>query len=215
MPSELSRLTHLRLLSLSHNDLTGTLPDLHKLTGLEYVDLGTNQLSGDLPNWINAWSHLKVMGFENNLLAGELPPALAELTELKTLDFKKNLLKGGIDVVDKMPNLEYLYLSHNGFASYIDPDSFLVGIDSIQELDISNNLFYGDVFPRQLLNKPNLKLLDISANALRGSLPDLNSTNSVLEVLEINANGFTGTIPSSIEKLVNLKHLDMQMVGSS
>ena len=100
----------------------------------------------------------------------------------------------------------------NGFAGYIDPELFLVNLNGIVEIDISNNLFYGDGFPHGLLKKPKLKLLDVSANALRGSLPDTIDVNSVLEVLEINSNGLTGTIPSSIENLVNLKHLDMQMV---
>lgn len=200
-------------MSLSHNDLTGTLPDLHELKNLEYMDLGTNRLTGSLPDWIGAWSQLKVMGFENNRLAGELPRVMASLTDLVTLDLKQNLFKGEIDVVNSMQNLEYLYLSQNGFAAYVDPELFLANLDSVRDLDVANNLLYGDEFPYRLLEKPNLKLLDISANALRGSIPEINKTNSVLEVLEINANGFTGMIPSSIEQLVNLKHLDMQMVS--
>jgi Leucine-rich repeat (LRR) protein len=197
---------------LSHNELTGSIPDLHELTSLEYVDLGTNKLTGPIPEWIDAWSDLKVMGFENNLLTGQLPPELVSLTDLMTLDLKKNLFRGEIDVVNGLSNLNYLYLSQNGFADYVGSD-FLMHLNYIQELDVSNNLLYGDSLPQSLLTKPYLKLLDVSANALRGPFPEINETNSVLEVLEMNANGFTGTIPSSIEKLVNLKHLDMQMVS--
>jgi Leucine-rich repeat (LRR) protein len=142
---------------------------------------------------------------------GSIPETLASLTKLVTLDLKKNLLKGSIDIVNGMRELEFLYLGQNSFAGYVDEELFLVDLPALRELDISNNLFYGDSFPTSLLRRPNLQVLDVSANALRGSIPPTIQKNSILEVLEINANGFTGAIPTSIENLVGLTHLDMQM----
>jgi Leucine-rich repeat (LRR) protein len=142
---------------------------------------------------------------------GSIPETLAFLTKLVTLDLKKNLLKGSIDIVNALRELEFLYLGQNSFAGYVDEDLFLADMTALRELDISNNLLYGDSFPITLLNRPNLQVVDVSANALRGSIPPTIEMNSILEVLEINANGFTGTIPTSIENLASLTHLDMQM----
>ncbi|CAB9518989.1 serine threonine-protein kinase BRI1-like [Seminavis robusta] len=211
IPTELVQLSHLELLSLSHNQMTGTVPDLSRLSGLKYIDIGTNKLTGSMPAWIDSWSDLKVLGLENNRITGTIPESLASLTKLVTLDLKKNLLKGSIDVINSLTGLEYLYLGQNSFAGFVDAELFLADVQNVRELDISNNLFYGDDFPMTLLKRPHLQVMDVSANALRGSIPPAIESNSVLEVIEINGNGFTGVIPSSIQNLENLKHLDMQM----
>jgi len=121
----------------------------------------------------------------------------------------QNTLQGNIDGLEGLVDLRYLYLGSNELAEYLDPELFLVNLGMIEEIDISNNLFYGDSFPVGLMTKPHLKVLDMSSNGLRGSLPENFPANSVLEVLEIDGNAFNSTIPSSIDSLVSLTHLDL------
>lgn len=209
LPSELVQLSHLQLFSLSYNAISGTLPDLFELTNMEYFNMGNNMLSKTLPDWIGSWTNLKVLGLENNHFTGSLPASLSALSDLVTLDLKSNSLKGGIEVLNGLFSLEYLYLGANQLVDYVDEEHFLSDLQLLKEIDLGKNSFYGDVFPQGLLKRSNLELLDFSQNALKGSMPANIQENSVLKVLELDQNGFVGPIPSSIDSLRNLKHLDL------
>ncbi len=50
IPSDLSGLTHLKILDLSNNNLSGLLPDLSGLTALKILHLDENRLRGKLPD---------------------------------------------------------------------------------------------------------------------------------------------------------------------
>ena len=210
VPFELIQLQHLRLLSLSHNALVGTLPNLAPLGRLEYLDFGSNKLSGTLPDWVGQLSLLKLLSFENNRLSGSLPESLPALTDLVTLDVQKNSIEGGTDVLNGLYNLKYLYLGDNELRGHMD-EMFLRDLAKIEEIDASKNLLFGDALPQTLLEKPNLRVLDISHNALHGTLPPALLKNTVLEILKLGQNGFAGAIPTSLESFRSLTHLDLSL----
>ena len=73
----LSQLRSLAYISLSYNQLGGTIPPLGNLTQLAGYDLSHNALTGVLPeDWL-ASRQLRVVDVSHNLLRGSLPGALA------------------------------------------------------------------------------------------------------------------------------------------
>ena len=68
IPSELGKLTNLKVLNLSDNELSGTIPpELGKLTNLEELYLWDNGLSGTIPSELGKLTNLKVSGTMSEL----------------------------------------------------------------------------------------------------------------------------------------------------
>lgn len=74
LSQEILRLTNLRMLSLGHNDLTGTLPkSFGNLKYLLSLRLSSNSLTGPLPSFDDV-HYLKEVDLSNNMLTGSISP---------------------------------------------------------------------------------------------------------------------------------------------
>jgi len=84
-------------------------------------------------------------------------------------------------------------------------------------IDLSFNLLVGPI-PAQVLQLPKLVDLVLCANSLSGEIPDMLCSNgTALETLVMSYNNFTGSIPPSIIRCVNLNWLSLasnQLTGS-
>ena len=97
IPTELSRLTELRVLDMSDNGLTGEIPaELGESENLERLDLSRNYLSGEMPAELGELSILTFLSLEANSLEGEIPPELRQLTDLERLLLNHNQFTGCI-----------------------------------------------------------------------------------------------------------------------
>ena len=116
IPLELGRLSGLERLGLSNNQLTGGIPpELGDITHLEHLYLSGNELMGEIPAELGRLSSLKNLGLGNNQLTGEIPPELGDLSNLEWLRIGGNELTGCIpwglqDVEDS--DLDELGLRH-------------------------------------------------------------------------------------------------------
>ena len=73
IPGELGRLTELRHLNLSGNQLTGEIPgELGRLTNLEWLHLHYNRLTGQIPAELGQLTKLKELIFTVGLRVHEL-----------------------------------------------------------------------------------------------------------------------------------------------
>lgn len=214
IPSQLGRrLKNLRVVSLTNNRLTGTIPEtISELQNLHTLDLSHNKLTGVIPPTLaSALPELKVLVLAYNNLAGEIPE-FSDESQLIHLDFRNNMLSGTLPAT--MPaTLRYLSLSSNGLWGPLNslPSSNLV------YLDLSMNKFSGPIpdsfFSSSLssmyLQRNNLSgelpppspffesygpasIVDLSHNFLSGDIP--NFLESV-ETLFLNNNHFTGKVP--------------------
>jgi len=122
LPAEFSRLTSLKVLDLSQNNLTGQLPSwLFSSTSLNQFDLRDNAFEGSLPNIeegvsvpsiilsgnklngsipesLGLFRDMQNLILNDNLFSSSIPPILGNLTKLLTLQLDNNRLTGSLPV---------------------------------------------------------------------------------------------------------------------
>ncbi|KAI3907707.1 hypothetical protein MKW98_016351, partial [Papaver atlanticum] len=165
----------------SDNLLVGEIPDgIEKSFNL--------RLNGVIPVGIGGCALLKKIDFSENFLVGgnagfseeldgEVPEWIGEMSSLQTLDLSGNALTGGIP--ESMGQLHF----NGGFTETLSK------LMNLLELDLLGNSLT-DILPVWIFELGLQKVL-LSANKLNEDL---------LQVLGLSDNGFTGGIPSDIEK---------------
>lgn len=219
IPTELQFLQHLELLSLRHNEVSGTIPTelSHLSSTLAYLDLSKNFLTGTVTPSLGSLKHLRALGLASNEFMGSLPADLRHLTQLSTLDLEDNSLNGTVHMIlGSMTELQYLYLSSNEFGDVLG-DSFLPNLQLLKELSMNSNQFKSNSeLPMNLLAHPHLRLLDMSDNLLQASFPptmSASATNIPLTYLDISQNQLRSSVPLMIQSLRNLEFLNLSNNG--
>ncbi|KAL6900976.1 hypothetical protein ACP4OV_005652 [Aristida adscensionis] len=158
-------------LLLSHNSLTGVIPtDLCKMVSMEVIDLSNNQLSGELPNCWNKNSNLYIVDFSSNNLLGEIPPTIGSLSSLVTLHLSKNKISGTLPTSFQSCNrLIFLDIRQNNLSGNI-PRWIGDGLQTLAFLSLGSNQFSGEI-PEELSLLHALQYLDFSNNKLCGPVP--------------------------------------------
>ncbi|CAH1412284.1 unnamed protein product [Lactuca virosa] len=202
IPSQLGRrLKNLRVISLTNNRLTGTIPEtISELQNLHTLDLSHNKLTGVIPPMLaSALPELKVLVLAYNNLAGEIPE-FSDESQLIHLDFRNNMLWGTLP--EKMPaTLRYLSLSSNGLWGPLNslPSSNLV------YLDLSMNKFSGPI-PDSFFSS-SLSSMYLQRNNLSGELPPPSSffeSYGPASIVDLSHNFLSGNIPNFLESVETL-----------
>ncbi|KAI8612605.1 hypothetical protein BC830DRAFT_548386 [Chytriomyces sp. MP71] len=125
IPEDIGALAQLRVLNLSFNQLTGPVANsICELKLCEEIDLSHNELDGFIPARIgDLGERLMWLHLSHNSLDQSLPDSIYELTQLEELNISSNKLNGVVDFrVRAFLNLEFLGLSGNRFT-FIDKES--------------------------------------------------------------------------------------------
>ena len=133
-------LSNLRILSLSNNEITGSIvPDFCvELSHLEHLFLYRNKLTGQFPESIGMCRDLVSIVAYGNRFSGPLPDSLFDLRRIRMLDLSFNSFTGLIsEKIDHLVNLEALYLNHNNFRGLIPKT--LPGLWNIQTIRLEDN----------------------------------------------------------------------------
>ncbi|KNE72893.1 hypothetical protein AMAG_17131 [Allomyces macrogynus ATCC 38327] len=137
-----------------------------------------------------------------------LPTSLASVAGLDVLEVH-GTLRGHVDV-SRFDTLRRLVLSNN-VDLVLDPGkskSPLSSSPNLRELDLSNNGIEGE-FPKGVLGKGQLQLLNLASNRLVGRIPNtLASSLPRLRSLDLAQNQLTGTVPS-LRALATLQTLHL------
>jgi len=132
--------SHIVQLKLSSKNITGTIaPQLLYLTELTNLDLSFNHFTGPIPETIGFANLLITLFLQNNMLSGPIPISFQNLTSLVVMNISENA-------------------DLNGSFPWA-----VINFDSLRELDIRKNHFYGP-FPD--LDKLNLVVCNAFGNEL-------------------------------------------------
>ncbi len=126
LPPSLANLTALTHLIGHHNHLTGPLP-LTLSTNLQSLFLNDNPFTaGPIPDDWAAMSNMVAFHIGGSDRTGDLPAWLGQnWTRMELLDMSRNNFTGGIpESWGELPQLEYLFLSHNAQITGPLPESF-------------------------------------------------------------------------------------------
>ncbi|KAJ0650964.1 putative leucine-rich repeat domain superfamily [Helianthus annuus] len=143
-------LSSLQLLDLSFNNITGSIPPcLEKLsnTSMTVLNLRSNTLQGKIPNIFTSESKLEMIDLSENKLEGHVPRSLENCESLRLLDLGYNFLEGTFPFwLGALSELQVLILRFNKFHGVIRiPGNIKVNFPKLRIIDLSNNLFSGDL----------------------------------------------------------------------
>ncbi|KAK8654034.1 hypothetical protein V6N13_128014 [Hibiscus sabdariffa] len=248
LPS-LKNLTRLTYLKLYDNHFCSQIPSwLGNLTGLTTLNLGNNRFWGLVPESIFTLIKLEFLGLQYNLLTGTYKlESFLNLENLRYLQLSGNRFSLVTTTVMNatVPKLTLLTLRSCNLSEF---PSFLLGQDELELLSLSGNKIHGFIpkwiwglsaqtlevllldrnfltgFHQPAVVPPwtNLRVLDLSSNKLRGSLPIppasiyyyfvpnnllLGEISSMIcslpsiSILDISNNSFSGMLPPCLGNL--------------
>ncbi|KAK8648345.1 hypothetical protein V6N13_129099 [Hibiscus sabdariffa] len=158
-----------------------------------------------------------------SMLTGSFPQntSLFRLKELKQLnlaftDFNGSSIPHGFSQLGEFPseifqlgNLEYLDLSSNSLTGHLPKSNWSI---PLRLLDLSGNQFRGSV-PASLGNLTKITSLDFSDNLFEGQIPDVFGNLNKLTTLYFSSCSFSGQLPPSLFNLTQLTSLDLSSNG--
>ncbi|TYI31789.1 hypothetical protein ES332_A04G009400v1 [Gossypium tomentosum] len=220
-------------LNLSHNSLTEV--EHFPWKNIAFLDLSSNLIRGNLP--IPA-STIRIFLISNNSFNGEVSFSICNASSLQILDFSHNNLNGTIPQCfgNLSNNLEFLNLKKNKFYGTIPPtfaqgcqlSNFnlngnllegpltpsILNCKGLEVLDLGNNKI-NDTFPHWLGSLPQLKVVVLKSNHMRGSLCVNSSKSSPffskIQIFDLSSNYFSGPLPvryiNSFKVIINLEKI--------
>ncbi|MED6171841.1 hypothetical protein PIB30_044562 [Stylosanthes scabra] len=157
-------LKSLVLLDLAYNNLSGTIPSClgSSSQSLQIMMLQGNKLVGHLPQTYVMGSALKMIDVTDNNLQGELPRELVNCRGLEFLDVSYNKINDSFPYwLGSLPELKVIALRFNEFHGAIHCPSTCT-FPKLHILDLSHNLFSGNLTPETIKNWKSMTTSNIS-----------------------------------------------------
>ncbi|KAF5733319.1 putative Leucine-rich repeat receptor protein kinase EXS precursor [Tripterygium wilfordii] len=237
IPITFADLEHLTHLNLSHNHLSGPLPQgfFSSLHQLETLDLSYNNLSGVLQPFLRS-SHIKSIDVSSNYFEGVIPSSFFQIAEnlirfnasnntfsgpiptsmcnnssrsIRILDFSYNDISGQIPpTLGKCSKLQVLRVGFNSLSGPIPNDIY--SAVELMQLSLPVNYISGSI-GEAIINLVNLRTLELYSNQLSGLIPKDVGKLSKLEHFLLHINNFSGSLPASLMNCTNLIVLNLRV----
>jgi Leucine-rich repeat (LRR) protein len=201
----------LETLDLTGNAFTGAIPHnlFLKNHNLRLVRLSQNQITGTLPTQIGECTSLQSVVLDHNQIQGTIPSSVTRLTNLYHVDLSFNHLTGTIPFnIGELTNLAALFVGYNKLKGPMLPESAAL-LGNLVDYSGSENPFDEAELPETLHYLTNLYTFKcVDCNLVGPIRPEIfNSTQLV--ALALSRNNLTGTLPSELGNLPDLKSVDV------
>ncbi|XP_049386671.1 receptor-like protein 9DC3 [Solanum stenotomum] len=192
-PHFLRNVKTLVYLDISNNKIRGQIPDWFsgmRWDSLQFLNLSHNSLTGHLPQF--RYHNLQYLDLKFNSLQGPLPLSICNMSSLILLDLSHNYFSDSVPhCLGSMASLTVLDLRRNNFTGSLPP--LCAHSTSLSTIVVNGNRFEGPV-PVSLLKCHNLEVLDLGNNAINDTFPAWLGTLQELQVLLLKSNKFHGPI---------------------
>ncbi|KAL8249665.1 hypothetical protein R6Q59_006533 [Mikania micrantha] len=221
LPDNLKNLTHLQVLELQYNQLTGPLPSLSGLTHLQNLLINNNNFTS-IPNdffdgmsslqkvyldfnAFSSWSVPESLKIATNLhifsatatnLTGKIPDFFGNDTfnVLMTLRLAFNYLEGGLPSTFSGSSIQSLWLNTQKSSSRLNGSiGVLQNMTQLTEVWLHGNWFSGPL--PEFWGLDHLQNLSLRENRLTGIVPPSLTGLKSLEVVNLTKNMFQGPMP--------------------
>ncbi|PRP81755.1 putative receptor protein kinase [Planoprotostelium fungivorum] len=199
--------TKLQFIDVSHNNLSGSTPDISLMKNIQHVDLSSNGFAGPLLSVYGTAATLTFLNVSSsdNKYVDALPNGLGN-SNLQVLDLSYNQFLSSTPVFVAGNRLTYLGLTHNQFFSNSAALDSLQYVKGITRLDLSHN---GLTFLTDSLAQLPLTYLDLSYNSLADAWRPSYYSLTGLTYLNVANNLITGSLSSSLSQLTRLTYLNL------
>ena len=178
-------------------------------------DLHSNNLGGCLTGLTRYYAKLHYFDVSNNNISG--PPPLLASNLMQVFDVSNNQLEGSFvgDAGFAAFDLRVARIDGNRLSGNLSP--VIPYVPKLEIFNMTSNLFHHAI-GSQLQYATKLTYLGLGENLLTGTVPSELGTLSELRALDISGNlQVQGTLPSELHMLRSLSHLDVsatQVSGS-
>ncbi|XP_020581483.1 probable leucine-rich repeat receptor-like protein kinase At1g35710 [Phalaenopsis equestris] len=210
IPTQISSLESIQVLTLSQNNLRGEIPEaISTLTSLIHLDLSYNRLTGKIPAQVGKLSSLVDLDLSYNSLNGPIPTSIGEMGMLQKLDLSSNSLLGSIpQSVENLKLLTFLALSENRLSGYPKPPNGLANLQNLQYLFMDSNPMFVPL-PPELGRLQRLQELKLANSGYSGQIPASFTWLKNLTALSLEDNRLSGEIPPGLGGLNRIYHLNL------
>ncbi|KAK7841091.1 receptor-like protein 13 [Quercus suber] len=208
IPSSFGNLVFLRILDLSKNHFSGTIP-MHFIMGcyhLEFLILSNNSFSGQIFPANSNWTHLSYLYLDNNHFSGTLPTWMGNMTYLEDIVMAKNHFEGNNDA----RSLSFYLNIKPNIIEYLPDDisTFEGVVQDVEEAEFTTKTrtySYKGKIPLELGRmSSNIRALNLSHNNLSGLIPETFSNLKQIESLDLSYNNLNGKIPPQLTEMTSL-----------
>ncbi|KOM52401.1 hypothetical protein LR48_Vigan09g106000 [Vigna angularis] len=188
-------------IDLSFNKLTGNLPtSLGYLKNLRTIMLKGNKLSGSIPSSIGNLSYLTFLGLSHNMMNGTIAPNIGQLTELVTLNLDGNFWEGFL-TENHFHNLTKLSTfsvsSKRGSLTFNIPQNWAPSFNVVY-LKI-HDCQLGPEFPAWLKTQSNLMTIVLKSTGISDRVPNwFWDFSPQITIMDLSYNQLKGSLPKSL-----------------
>ncbi|GKC98632.1 leucine-rich repeat receptor-like serine/threonine-protein kinase BAM1 [Tanacetum coccineum] len=207
LPGNLCDGNRLETLIILGNFLFGKIPDsLGECKSLSRIRMGENYLNGSIPLGLFSLPNLSQVELQDNMLSGEFPVTDSVSQNLGQVSLSNNRLTGELPVsIRKLTGVQKLLLDGNRFSGSIPKE--IGEMQELSKVDFSGNRFSGEIAP-EISKCRLLTYVDLSRNEFSGEIPSEITGMHILNYLNLSRNHLVGSIPASVASMQSLTSVD-------
>ncbi|TYI85394.1 hypothetical protein E1A91_D05G439000v1 [Gossypium mustelinum] len=184
----------IKVFLISNNSFNGEVSSLIcNASSLQILDLSHNYLSGTIPQYFgNLSNSLQFLNLRKNKFYGTIPPTFAEGCQLSNFNLNGNLLEGPLTPsILNCRGMEVLDLGNNKINDTFP--HWLGSLPQLQVLVLKSNHMHGSLRVNSSKSSPffsKIQIFDLSSNYFSGPLP-VRYINSFKDIINLEKNGST------------------------